>query len=123
MKIDKMATHENLEIWKLSIEFVTKIYSYTRDFPSEEKFGLVSQMRRAAISIPSNIAEGAARKSDKEYIQFLYVSLGSVAEIDTQLIISGNLGYADSTALRSDLVVIKTKLLNYINYIKKLQKK
>ena len=118
-----MATHENLEIWKLSIDFVTKIYSYTKVFPSEEKFGLVSQMRRAAVSIPSNIAEGAARKSDKEYLQFLYISLGSIAEIDTQLIISNNLGYTDSSNLRSDLVTIKTKLLNYISYIKKLQKK
>ncbi len=118
-----MATHENLEIWKLSIDFVTNIYSYTKDFPSEEKFGLVSQMRRATISIPSNIAEGAARKSDKEYLQFLYISLGSIAEIDTQLIISNNLGYADSANLRSDLVIIKTKLLNYISYIKRLQKK
>ena len=64
-----MATHESLDIWKLSIEFVTKIYSYTKDFPSDEKFGLVSQMRRAAVSIPSNIAEGAARKYDKEFIR------------------------------------------------------
>jgi four helix bundle protein len=118
-----MATHENLDIWKLSIEFVTKVYSCTKGFPSEEKFGLVSQIRRASVSIPSNIAEGAARKSDKEFMQLLYISLGSIAEIDTQLIISDNLGYLESSELRSDLLVIKTKLLNYISYIKKLQKK
>lgn len=101
-----MATHENLDIWKLSIEFVTKVYSLTQHFPSEEKFGLISQMRRAAISIPSNIAEGAARKSNKEFLQFLYISLGSIAEIDTQLIISDNLEYGKSTELRSDLLIM-----------------
>ncbi len=118
-----MATHENLDIWKLSIEFVTKVYSHTNEYPSEEKYGLCSQMRRAAVSIPSNIAEGAARKSDKVFIQFLYYSLGSLSELDTQLIISNNLGYKDSSDLRSDLTVIKTKLLNYIGYLKKLQQK
>jgi len=118
-----MATHENLDIWKLSIDFVTKVYSYTQKFPSEEKFGLVSQIRRASVSIPSNIAEGAARKSDKEFLQFLYISLGSIAELDTQLIISDNLGFSESSELRSDLLVIKTKLINYISYIKTLQKK
>lgn len=65
-----MATHENLDIWKLSIAFVTKIYLLTKEFPEDEKYGLVSQMRRAAVSIPSNIAEGAARKSDKEFYSF-----------------------------------------------------
>lgn len=117
-----MATHENLEIWKLSIDFVTKIYSYTNDFPSEEKFGLVSQMRRAAVSIPSNIAEGAARKSDKEYAQFLYVALGSLSELDTQLIISENLGFCNSSDLRVNLKEIKIKLINYIKYINSLNK-
>jgi len=118
-----MATHENLDIWKLSITFVTKIYKSTKDFPNEEKYGLVSQMRRSAISIPSNIAEGAARKSDKEYLQFLYISLGSTSELDTQLIISDNLGYTNISDLRIELKVIKTKLINYIKYIKSIQKK
>ena len=66
-----MATHENLEIWKQSIDFVTRIYKITQSFPSEEKFGFTNQMRRAAVSIPSNIAEGATRQSDKENIQFI----------------------------------------------------
>jgi len=70
-----MATHENLEIWKQSIDFVTRIYKITQSFPSEEKLGLTNQMRRAAVSIPSNIAEGAARQSDKENIQLLYTTL------------------------------------------------
>jgi four helix bundle protein len=118
-----MGTNEDLDVWKSSINFVEEIYILTKDFPTDEKYGLTNQLRRAAVSIPSNIAEGAARRSDKEFMQFLYISLGSIAEIDTQLIISDNLGYLESSELRSDLLVIKTKLLNYISYRKKLQKK
>lgn len=71
----EMSTHKDLIVWKKSIEFVTEVYKITGTFPSEEKFGLVSQLRRAAVSIPSNIAEGAARSHDKEFIQFLSISL------------------------------------------------
>jgi four helix bundle protein len=88
-----MQTHKNLKVWQRSISLVTEIYRVTRDFPKEEIYCMVSQLRRAAISIPSNIAEGSARKHTREYIQFLYVSLGSAAEIETQIIISINLGY------------------------------
>jgi four helix bundle protein len=117
-----MATHEKLDIWKLSIGFVTNIYIVTKDFPEDEKYGLVSQMRRSAVSIPSNIAEGAARKSDKEFIQFLYISLGSLTELDTQLIISKNLHYFNSSDLRTELKELKLKLIGYIKYIKSMQK-
>jgi four helix bundle protein len=88
-----MKTHKNLQVWQKSIAFVTAIYELTRSFPKEEIYCIVSQLRRAAISIPSNIAEGSARKNTKEFMQFLYVSLGSAAELETQLIISMNLGY------------------------------
>jgi four helix bundle protein len=88
-----MQTHKNLKVWQRSISLVTEIYRVTRDFPKEEIYCMVSQLHRAAISIPSNIAEGSARKHTREYIQFLYVSLGSAAEIETQIIISINLGY------------------------------
>ncbi len=89
----KGKTHRDLEVWKRSIAFVTKVYRFTGTFPKEEMYGLTNQMRRAAISVPSNIAEGAARRSNKEFIQFLYVALGSAAEIETQLIIANNLEY------------------------------
>jgi len=115
-----MGTHEELDVWKLSIEFVEEIYRITQKFPSDEKFGLISQLRRAAVSIPSNIAEGAARKSDKENIQFLYIALGSIAEIETQLIISTRLDYCDASETQKILIVIKSKLINYIKYLKKL---
>lgn len=72
---------------------VTLVYEISKSFPKEETFGITSQMRRAAISIPSNIAEGASRQSNKEYIQFLYIALGSVMELETQLVITYNLGY------------------------------
>ena len=85
--------HKDLEVWKKSIELVTNIYEITKSFPEEEKFGIVSQIRRAAISIPSNIAEGAARNSDKEMLRFLDISLGSIAELETQMIISEKLKY------------------------------
>ena len=118
-----MATHENLEIWKQSIDFVTEIYSVTKNYPAGEKFGIVSQMRRAAVSIPSNIAEGAARNSDKEFLYFLHIALGSLSELDTQLLISKNLNFCDTSELRQKLKEIKIKLINYIKYIKSLQKK
>jgi len=86
-------THHKLTVWQKSIELVTLIYRSTASFPKHELVGLSSQMRGAAVSIPSNIAEGAARESTKEYLRFLNISLGSAAELETQIIISNNLGY------------------------------
>jgi four helix bundle protein len=88
-----MQTHKNLQVWQRSILFVTEIYNLTKTFPKEELYCIVSQIRRAAVSIPANIAEGCARRNTKEYIQFLYISLGSAAELETHMIISLNLGY------------------------------
>jgi four helix bundle protein len=95
-----MKTHKELDVWKLAIEFVTNIYKMTSCLPSDEKFGLSNQLRRAAISIPSNVSKGFARKGQKETVQFLYVSLGSHSEIETQLIIARNLNYFDAESLK-----------------------
>ncbi len=84
--------HHKLNVWKKAVEFVTRIYQVTVLFPSEEKFGLVSQMRRSAISIASNISEGAGRNNKKEFNQFLGIAQGSSSELETQLIISRELG-------------------------------
>ncbi|WP_441556992.1 four helix bundle protein [Chryseobacterium sp. 2TAF14] len=92
-------THKDLEVWQKAIAFVTDIYNQTANFPKEEMYGLVSQLRRSAVSIPSNIAEGAARQSNKEYIQFLYVALGSLMELDTQLIIAKNINFISEESL------------------------
>lgn len=86
-------THQDLEVWKQSISFVTKLYQDTQKFPREELYGLTSQMRRAAVSIPSNIAEGATRKGKPEFKQFLFIALASGAELETQLIIAFNLNF------------------------------
>ena len=88
-----METHKDLRVWQQSIQMVTSIYKMTKNFPKDEFFGLVSQMRRAAISIPSNIAEGYARGTDKEKLHFLRISSGSISEIETQMILSLNLEY------------------------------
>ena len=88
-----MKTHKDLEVWKKGIELVTVVYQVTKSFPKEEIYGLTNQIRRAAVSVPSNIAEGSARASQKELIQFLHIALGSLAELETQFIIARNLEY------------------------------
>jgi four helix bundle protein len=88
-----METHKNLRVWHQSIEMVTSLYMITKTFPKDEIFGLVSQIRRAAVSVPSNIAEGYARGTDREKLHFLRISSGSMSEIETQLMLSLNLGY------------------------------
>jgi four helix bundle protein len=84
-KIRKSRSYQDLEVWKLSIEFVKEIYLITGKFPKSETYGLSNQIRRAAASIPSNIAEGQGRNSSKEFRQFLSIALGSVAETETQI--------------------------------------
>ncbi|MEK7724389.1 MAG: four helix bundle protein [Acidobacteriota bacterium] len=88
-----MRPHENLEVWKKAIEMVTEVYEITQSFPTEEKFGLTSQIRRAVVSIPANITEGVARKSDKEFCNFLSIAQGSASELETELLIAKNLKY------------------------------
>ena len=115
-----MKSHKDLDIWKRSIKFVTTIYGVTKSFPKEERYGITNQMRRAAISISSNISEGAARHHDKEFVQFLYISLGSVAELETQIIISENLNFLssiDSTNLQNELSEMRKMLLGLIRRI------
>jgi four helix bundle protein len=85
--------HYNLQAWKAAMALVKDVYNLTREFPKEEVYRLVSQMRRAAVSIPSNLAEGAARNGAKEFIQFLGVAKGSLSELETQILISADLGY------------------------------
>lgn len=84
--------HKQLDVWKLSMELSGTVYRLTAKYPDEEKFGLISQMRRAAVSIPSNIAEGAARSSNNEFRNFLSIARSSLSELDTQLDLSRHLG-------------------------------
>ena len=119
---EKLITHKDLDIWKLGIELVQEVYKTTAEFPKEEIYGLTNQMRRAAVSIPSNISEGAARSSKKEFIQFLYVALGSLAELETQAIISEKLGYLRNHPLMELIEKQRRKQLNFIKYLKGVQK-
>jgi four helix bundle protein len=88
-----MRTYKDLLVWQKSMSLITDIYSLTRDFPKEEKYGLVLQIRRCAISIPSNIAEGYGRKSTNDYIRFLQIATSSLYELQTQIEIAYNLQY------------------------------
>ena len=88
-----MKTHKDLNVWKNSIEFVLEIYRLTKTFPKEELFCITQQLRRAAISVPSNISEGAARNQKREFIRFLRISSGSLAEVETQILIAWHLEY------------------------------
>lgn len=120
-----MKIHKDLDVWKKAVDFVTDLYIETRDFPKEELYGLTSQMRRAAISIPSNIAEGSARQGNKEFIHFLHMALSSSAELDTQLIIALNLNYINKekySFLTDQLTEIGKMLNGLINYRKKQTK-
>jgi four helix bundle protein len=116
--LNKTNTHKDLDVWKLGIELVKEVYILTRELPQNEQFGLVAQMRRCAVSIPSNIAEGAARNSKKEYLQFLYIALGSMSELETQLIISKELNFIDDSKVLKKLETLRRKMLNFIKYMK-----
>ena len=110
--------HKELEVWKKSIQLVKEIYELTKKIPDSEKYGLISQMRRCAVSIPSNIAEGSARNSDKEFIQFLYYSLGSTSELETQLIISIELNYISKDTQFSKIIEIRKMIIGLIKHLK-----
>ena len=88
--------HKKLKAWQLAMDIAEKIYSTTESFPADEKFGLISQMRRCAISVPSNIAEGAGRNTKREFVNFLHIAQGSLSELDTQLELSHRLKYIDN---------------------------
>lgn len=116
-----MKTHKDLDVWKNSIAFVTTIYKYTESFPKEELYSLTNQIRRSAVSVPSNIAEGAGRNSYKEYIRFLHVAQGSASELETQLIIAKNLNFINEIVfkeLSEKLNGIRNQLAGLIRYFK-----
>lgn len=116
-----MANFKELLVWQKSINFVTEIYELTNDFPKNEMYGLISQIRRASISIPSNIAEGNSRRSVADYLQFLKIARGSCAEVETQLIIAQNLKFLSEEhdlKLNQDIIEISKMLNGLINSLK-----
>src|SRR6266581_4783966 len=110
----KTRSYKDLVVWQKGIALAKIVYQLTKSFPSEEKFGLVAQLRRAAVSIPSNIAEGQARHTTGEFIQFISHAEGSVAELNTQLIIATELGFCSDkpVATASDLMEDLRRMLN-----------
>ncbi len=115
--------HKDLDVWKKAMDLVEEVYRISRVFPGHELYGMKTQIRRAAVSIPSNIAEGAGRKGDKELLQFLSFALGSLAEVETQLLIAVRLGYLNEITSSLDLITEVRKLtLGYRNYILKKSK-
>ncbi len=115
-------TYKELDVWKKARAFVKEIYIITRDFPNEEKYGLMSQMRRCAVSIPSNIAEGYGRQFKKETVQFLHISRGSLYELETQMYIAYDLSFISEEKLNiliADLEECRRLLSGLINYFEK----
>lgn len=102
----KTQSYKDLIVWQKAIALAKIVYQLTQKLPSEEKFGLVAQMRRSAVSIPSNVAEGQARHTTGEFIQFISHAEGSLAELDTQLILTKELGFSDSSNLAAAFKLI-----------------
>jgi four helix bundle protein len=111
-----------LEVWIKAVEMVTtEVYTLTKSFPPDERFGLTSQIRRAAVSIPSNIAEGAARQSDKEFCHFLSIAQGSASELETEFLIAKNVGYLSADnheRIHSEINTIARMLIGLSKYIR-----
>jgi len=117
---EKINHFRDLQIWEKGINLVKNIYSSTNNFPTSETYGLVSQMRRSAVSIPSNIAEGFKRYHNNEFRQFLYISLGSCAELETQLVIANELNYINYETRENIIEDINHVSRMIYNLIKKL---
>jgi four helix bundle protein len=116
-----MQTHKDLNVWKKSVDVAADVYNITSSFPKEELFGIVSQMRRAAISIPSNIAEGYGRNTPNEILHFLYISSGSASELDTQIVLSKRIGLIDDTIynkLTDNITLVRKMLSSLITSVK-----
>ena len=114
-----VSTHKDLNVWKKAMDLAAQVYSLTAKFPKEELYGLTSQIRRSAVSIPSNIAEGAARHSRNEFIQFLHIASGSVAELETQLLLAIRIGLLSGDHIISHVEEVRKLLLGLLWSLKK----
>ncbi len=106
-----MRCHEDLDAWKRAMELAKDVYLVTKNWPSEERFGLTNQVRRAAVSVPSNIAEGAARGTNKDFSHFIDIALGSLAEVETQLILASDIGFEVGSLSREQIAGVRRPLL------------
>jgi len=116
-----MRNFKELDVWRESHKIVLEIYAQTALFPKEEQYGLISQMRRSAQSIPTNIAEGCGRNSEKDFLRFCHIAMGSASELEYQLILSHDLKYikqSDFESLSNQLVTLKKRLNAFIQYLR-----
>ena len=111
-----MRSHKDLDVWKKSVLMAARMYEILREFPVEEKYGLASQMKRASVSVASNIAEGAARQSGKEFVHFLFVALGSASELDTQIEISRLVFAREQFLEKLDEIQLETRDISKMIY-------
>lgn len=116
-----MRTHKDLTVWQKSMDLVEKIYKITNNLPKSELFGLISQMQRSAVAIPSNIAEGAKREHKAEYIQFLSIANGSASELETQLTLTGRLYPEIETEIKNALTLLDEILRMFYALMKSLR--
>lgn len=113
-----MKNHKDLDVWKLAMDLVEDIYSMTRQFPKNEVYGLTSQIKRAVVSVPSNIAEGAGRRGSNEFVQYLYISMGSLAEVETQMLLAQRLNFVtDIEQILEKIVNTRQTLNGLIRYL------
>ena len=117
-----MKTHRDLDVWKDGIDFSSVIYQITASFPKYELYGITSQIRNAVVSVPTNISEGAARNSSKEFVRFLHISMGSLSEVETLLIISRNLKYISEDSFEEVFAKLKKITAQLSGLIKVISK-
>ena len=117
----EIKTHKDLLVWKKSIDLVEQIYKFTKQFPKEELYGITNQMRRCAVSIPANIAEGSGRKNKAEFIQFLHIALGSASELETHLLISQRLGFLSSNSYDEIMNALNVRIKSSVGLINSLK--
>ena len=119
---EMLENYKELKVWQKSYQLCLGIYKITKKFPGDEKYGLTSQVRRAAVSVPSNIAEGYGRKTTKEYIHALYIAYGSLCELETQVMLSGDLNYLNEeilTKVPEDIREVESMLKSLIKSLEK----
>ena len=112
--------YKDMEVWKESMALALMVYKLTENFPKTELYGLTSQIRRCSVSIPSNIAEGSVKFSNKETLRFIEISIGSLAELDTQLLLSKDLDYYTEEAVFNQIKKVNALLLGLKKYLKKI---
>ncbi len=118
-----LRNYKDLKVWSKSYQLCLDVYKHTKYFPKDEKYGLVSQIRRSAISVPSNIAEGYGRKTTPEYVRFLYIAYGSICELETQVLLSGDLHYIKSNSIKTLLGTIGDVERMLMALIKSIERK